>query len=90
MTSSGLFCPKTQGFLPKNSIYRKICSPCLPENVSKKKPALGLSDFTKITQKPEFDFDILMTTIEEQILQKKFGQARFQPSGYQNNMGKEF
>ena len=30
-------------------------------------------------------------TIEEQILQKKkIGQARFQPPGYQNDMGKNF
>ena len=27
-------------------------------------------------------------TIEDQILQKKFGQARFRPPGYQNDMGK--
>ena len=28
------------------------------------------------------------TTIEEQILQKKIGQARFRPPGHQNDMGK--
>ena len=35
-----------------------------------------------------FFFFKLSSTIEEQILQNKFGQARFRPPGYQNDMGK--